>query len=154
MLEIERKFLLNNEGWRNKAVGKLYLQGYIRTQNPETTVRVRVVGEQGYLTIKGKSQGAARAEFEYEIPVAEATIMLEKLCDRPLIAKKRYKIEYKGLIWEVDEFMGENEGLILAEVELETAEQEIVLPDWIGKEVTGDLKYYNASLAQNPYQSW
>jgi adenylate cyclase len=152
-IEIERKFLVRGNAWRDLGVGKLYRQGYIHTVNG-TTVRVRIVGEEGYLTIKGKTQGISRPEFEYCIPVEEAKIMLDTLCDRPLIEKIRYKIERENLIWEVDEFLGENEGLILVEVELNEANQIINLPDWIGREVTEDKRYYNSNLTKYPYQKW
>ena len=98
--------------------------------------------------------GATRAEYEYEISVSDANEMLDSLCEKPIIEKNRTKIEYKGLIWEVDEFFGENEGLIFAEVELDSEDQDIALPEWIGEEVTGDPKYYNSNLVINPYNKW
>jgi CYTH domain-containing protein len=113
---------------------------------------VRVVGSQGYLTIKGLTTGSSRAEFEYEIPVDDAQELLETLCDHPLIEKTRYKINIGDLIWEVDEFWGENQGLILAEVELEIEDQNINIPHWIGKEVTSDPRYYNSNLVKNPFK--
>ena len=151
--EIERKFLVKENRWRSLGVGKMYRQGYIRTEN-KTTVRVRIAGDRGYLTIKGKTSGSVRTEFEYPIPVEEAQIMLDTLCDPPLIEKTRYRISQGDLVWEVDEFWGENKGLILAEVELIDENQEIDLPDWIGKEVTHDLRYYNVNLARHPYREW
>lgn len=150
--EIERKFLVVGEGWR-AAEGVLYRQGYLSTAQ-ERTVRVRVAGDKGYLTIKGLGQGAVRPEFEYEIPLADANQMLDELCLRPLIEKKRYKVSYGGLTWEVDEFLGENEGLLLAEVELSSEDQPFDLPGWAGQEVTGDPRYYNASLVERPYREW
>ncbi|ACK69016.1 adenylate cyclase [Gloeothece citriformis PCC 7424] len=153
-IEIERKFLVKGDGWRSLGSGIVYRQGYIGTQNPETTVRVRVIGEQGYLTLKGKTQGAVRAEFEYPIPVEDALEMLDTLCDRPLIEKTRYKIKQGELTWEVDEFIGDNQGLIIAEVELQQENQVIELPDWIAQEVTGDLRYYNVNLVKNPFLKW
>lgn len=153
-LEIERKFLLKGDAWRSLGSGTVYRQGYIRTENQQTTVRVRVIGEQGYLTLKGKTIGATRSEFEYPIPVVDAVEMLNFLCDRPLIEKTRYKIEFGGVIWEIDEFMGDNEGLIIAEVELEHEDQQLELPEWIGQEVTGDSKYYNVNLVRHPYTQW
>lgn len=150
--EIERKFLVKGDEWRSLAIGNRYCQGYLTTG--EKTVRVRVVGEQGYLTIKGPSQGIARAEYEYKIPVGDALEMLHNLCEPPLIEKTRYKIECGELIWEVDEFGGENQGLIMAEVELSDANQAIAIPDWIGEEVSGDPRYYNSSLVKNPYSRW
>lgn len=147
--EIERKFLVKGDGWRSLGVGEIYRQGYI-SNDKGRTVRVRVVGEQGYLTIKGSTTGMRRAEFEYKIPVEDAQELLETLCDRPFIEKTRYKINISDLTWEVDEFWGENQGLILAEVELETEDQNIELPDWIGEEVTHDPRYYNSNLVKNP----
>ena len=152
-LEIERKFLIKQDQWQPPNQGKIYRQGYIRTQNGNT-VRVRVAGDQGYLTIKGKTQSSTRSEFEYVIPLADAEEMLNTLCDRPLIEKIRYQVEINGLCWEVDQFLGENEGLLLAEVELETETQTISFPQWIDKEVTEDMRYYNVNLAENPYQNW
>jgi len=151
--EIERKFLLKSDRWRSLATGIAYRQGYI-TASAKRTVRVRVVGDQGYLTIKGETTGIARAEYEYGIPVQDALEMLHSLCDPPLIEKLRYRIEWEGLVWEVDEFEGENRGLILAEVELVDAQQAIALPDWIGKEVSDDPRYFNANLAKHPFCQW
>jgi adenylate cyclase len=108
----------------------------------------------GYLTIKGETRGATRQEFEYEIPVAEADALLDGLCERPLIEKVRYEVVYGGLTWEVDEFYGDNEGLVIAEVELTSEEQMFEKPDWVGQEVTGDARYYNVNLAKWPYKAW
>ncbi|MCU0534667.1 MAG: CYTH domain-containing protein [Hydrococcus sp. Prado102] len=152
-IEIERKFLVKGNEWRSLGSGQVYRQGYITTVN-NTTVRVRIAGDRGYLTIKGKTDGIARSEFEYPIPIEDAQIMLDTLCDRPLIEKIRHKIQLDDLVWEVDEFLGENEGLIMAEVELDDANRTIELPDWIDKEVSGDRKYYNSNLAKYPYQQW
>jgi len=158
--EIERKFLVKGEQWRRQsqpntslATGTVYRQGYLSTKKG-CSVRVRLAGEQGYLTIKGLTVGISRAEYEYAIPAEEAQEMLDNLCDRPLIEKTRYKIEFAGLIWEVDEFAGENQGLIVAEVELTHANQSIELPDWIDKEVSDDPRYYNVNLVQHPYSEW
>lgn len=151
--EIERKFLVKSEEWRNLATGIIYRQGYIATKKG-TTVRVRMAGNQGYLTIKGTSQGISRAEYEYEIPAADAQEMLDNLCEPPLIEKTRYKIAIDDLVWEVDEFVGENQGLIIAEVELSDANQTINIPNWIGQEVSDDARYYNANLVQHPYSQW
>lgn len=150
--EIERKFLVKDERWRSLATGQVYRQGYIATGL--RTVRVRVVGEQGYLTIKGPTVGISRAEFEYAIPVQDASEMLETLCDPPLIEKTRYKIPWAGLVWEVDEFAGVNRGLIMAEVELPDPNQPIDYPDWIGEEVSHDPRYYNSNLAKHPFTQW
>jgi adenylate cyclase len=151
--EIEKKFLLVNDDWRELGIGVPYCQGYISSEKGRT-VRVRIINDQGILTIKGPSDGAARLEFEYEIPVAEAREMLEFLCERPLIEKDRHKIEYAGFTWEVDEFKGDNRGLLFAEIELEEEGQEFEKPPWIGREVTGDSRYYNANLVKNPYSQW
>jgi adenylate cyclase len=150
--EIERKFLVKGEAWCTLGTGFVYRQGYIATG--ARTVRVRVVGEQGYLTIKGPTIGVARAEYEYAIPVEHALEMLQFLCDRPLIEKIRYRIPWAGLLWEIDEFAGENQGLIMAEVELHEANQPIEFPNWIGEEVTHDPRYYNSSLAKYPFSRW
>jgi len=152
-IEIERKFLLRDERWRSFSRGVLYRQGYLSVA-AERSVRIRIVGEQAWLTVKGKSKGMTRHEFEYEIPRRDAIHMLDDLCLKPLIEKKRYRIEMEGLCWEVDEFFGENAGLILAEVELDHPDQEILLPDWIGEEVTDDPRYYNASLVRKPFSTW
>jgi len=151
--EIERKFLLKNDAWRQGASGTRYRQGYLSTEK-QRTVRIRTIGEQGYLTIKGESVGAARSEYEYPIPLEHANEMLDQLCLRPIIEKVRYKIPFAGLTWEVDEFEGDNAGLVLAEVELESEEQSPQLQEWAGKEVTGDPSYYNTNLIANPYSRW
>lgn len=150
--EIERKYLVKNNDWKNLAQGILYRQGYIPTLGKQT-VRVRIAGDRGYLTIKGENIGETRSEFEYPIPLEDAAEMLDTLCDRPLIEKTRYKIPIGELIWEVDEFTGENQGLIIAEVELQAENQEIELPTWIEAQVT-DPKYYNSNLAKHPYSEW
>ena len=150
--EIERKFLLKNDNWRRNAKGTFYKQGYLSTQK-ERTARVRVSGQQAYLTIKGPSHGASRLEFEYKIPVNDALEILQ-LCEKPIIEKTRYIVQYKKLKWEIDEFEGENKGLILAEIELTHEDQKIELPEWIGDEVTGNPAYYNASLIKKPFSKW
>lgn len=152
-IEIERKFLLVGEAWKKLAQGVRYRQGYLSTSK-ESTVRVRTIENTGYLTVKGKSTGATRSEFEYEIPVEDANTMLDQLCAKPLIEKKRYKIEYEGFTWEVDEFFGENQGLVVAEIELESEDQPYTKPEWVGAEVTEDQRYFNSNLARNPYCSW
>ncbi len=151
--EIERKFLVKGDEWRSLGRGTGYRQGYISTKETGTTVRVRIVGDRGYLTIKGTTVGASRAEFEYPIPVEDAREMLDTLCDRPLIEKTRYRIQQGELTWEVDEFAGENQGLILAEVELDDENQTVELPEWIDREVS-DPKYFNVNLAKHPYSQW
>lgn len=152
--EIERKFLLKNEQWRGLAEGTLYRQGYISTDE-NRAVRVRVIGEKGFLTIKGRQETLlVRLEYEYEIPLEDANELLDKLCDRPIIEKYRYKIPFGGMVWELDEFLGENAGLFVAEVELSHESQTVELPDWVGDEVTEDPRYLNVNLIQNPYNTW
>lgn len=158
-IEIERKFLLTSDEWRHNAQGQKYVQGYIN-QEPGRTVRVRITEENSYLTIKGKPTehagklGSAKLEFEYIIPQADAEEMIEKLCSGPIISKTRYRVQHKGFVWEVDEFYGDNEGLILAEIELEHEDQHFETPSWIGEEVTSDKRYYNARLSRYPYSEW
>ncbi len=151
--EIERKFLLSSDEWRRGAQGQLYRQGYLSTDTART-VRVRIVGQRALLTIKGLTRGISRLEFEYEIPLADATRLLDELCHRPLIEKTRYEVGHAGLTWEIDEFHGDNKGLVVAEVELSAEDQHIELPGWVGAEVSGDARYYNANLAQHPYSQW
>ena len=151
-IEIERKFLVKGNDWR-EAEGAEYRQGYLNTVK-ERTVRVRVARESSHLTIKGPPSGATRAESEYEIPVKDANEMLDELCERPLIEKRRFRVEYGNRIWEVDEFLGENQGLVLAEVELESEDQDFNRPPWIGSEVTDDARYFNANLVRDPYSTW
>lgn len=127
------------------------VQGYLNTDKART-VRVRLAGDRAFLTIKGKSEGISRAEYEYEIPHADASELLN-LCDS-VIDKCRYTLEVLGLVWEVDEFFGANEGLVVAEVELKSETHSITLPDWVGEEVSGDWRYFNSSLIQNPYCTW
>ena len=157
-VEIERKFRVKNDAWRLDAHGQRiagvpFRQGYLPTQD-ETTVRVRLQGNEARLTIKGKTRGLSRAEYEYSIPVDDANEMLSNLCQKPLIEKVRYRREESGLIWEIDEFGGDNAGLIVAEVELEAEDQHVSLPQWVGQEVSADDRYYNVNLVRNPYTSW
>jgi adenylate cyclase len=152
-VEIERKFLVTDDSWRSLATGTLYRQGYIATE-AGATVRVRLVGDRGYLTIKSKLGQISRTEYEYPIPASDAREMLDNLCEPPLIEKIRYKIPLAELIWEIDEFAGENEGLILAEVELPTENYSFNLPEWIGREVSDDPRYFNASLVKYPFKKW
>jgi len=151
--EIERKFLVTNDAWRGLGTHSVFRQGYLSTVK-ERTVRVRVIGDRGFLTIKGITVGATRTEFEYPIPADDAEAMLDDLCERPLIEKTRHIVESGELTWEIDEFAGVNQGLIVAEVELESADQEILLPEWIGAEVTDDPRYFNANLIADPYSKW
>jgi CYTH domain-containing protein len=152
-MEIERKFRVRSDAWRVGATGETYRQGYLSSVQ-ERTVRVRVAGTRAMLTIKGPTRGISRLEFEYPIPLDDANMLLDELCEGPLIDKVRYRIPYGGLIWEVDEFGGDNAGLVIAEVELAHEQQAIELPPWIGAEVSGDSRYFNSSLARHPYSQW
>lgn len=152
-IEIERKFLLQGDDWRQGAHGTLYRQGYLCT-DPERTVRIRVGGNEAILAIKGAGDGLARPEFEYPLPMEEAMTLLDNLCLQPFVEKLRYLVPFAGLTWEIDEFLGANAGLILAEIELEHVDQTVALPPWIGREVTGDPRYYNAWLARHPFGAW
>jgi CYTH domain-containing protein len=151
--EIERKFLVQSEEWRAGEAAQFCRQGYLAT-TPGCAIRIRVLGEQGYLTIKGRRKGISRLEFEYSIPLAEAHAMLDTLCSGPLIEKYRHIRHHAGLKWEIDEFMGENRGLIVAEVELRAADQVIGFPSWVGPEVSEDPRYLNENLATRPYALW
>jgi adenylate cyclase len=146
-VEIERKFLVMHDGWRRPEPGQRYHQGYLC--KGEVTVRVRCAGSRGFLTIKGGINGPVRPEFEYEIPADEAEELLN-LCHRPLIEKVRHEVLHSGMVWHVDEFAGENTGLVLAEIELSHPGQAVVLPDWVGAEVTSDERYRNSRLADAP----
>ena len=149
--EIEKKFLVKEAAWRNQK-GTRYRQGYLNSAK-ERIVRVRTIKDKGYLTIKGITVGASRMECEYEIPRRDADKLLD-ICEKPLIEKTRYKVEEGGVVWEIDEFVGENQGLIVAEVELESEDQRFPKPDWVGEEVTGDPRYFNSNLIKNPYTKW
>jgi adenylate cyclase len=151
--EIERKFLVDFEQIEGLDEGTSIKQGYIETKDL-TVVRVRTRDEDAFLTIKGSNKGMSRLEFEYSIPLNEAKEMLEKLCSKPIIDKTRYLLNYEGHIWEIDVFYGGNEGLIVAEVELKTENENVILPPWIIKEVTSEERYYNSSLLNNPYKNW
>lgn len=172
--EIERKFLIKSDAYRQLATGTYYRQGYIPTVNG-MTVRIRIAGERAFTTFKDHAVGLTRHEFEYEIPVADAQQMLTLMCEQPQIEKHRYVIPIEncndatghpctatlldgtpveGLHWEVDEFHGDNEGLIVAELEVPSEEVHFTLPAWIGQEVTGDHRYYNSQLCKVPYKKW
>jgi CYTH domain-containing protein len=152
--EIERKYLIDFENWQKieKPLGQQYRQGYLLT-DPQKTIRVRLTETTGFLTIKGLTIGATRPEYEYEIPAAEAGELLDNFSISEL-SKTRYKISFKDKIWEIDEFSGENSGLIIAEIELESEDEHFECPDWVGEEVTGQEKYYNSNLTIVPYKSW
>jgi CYTH domain-containing protein len=151
--EIEKKFLVTSSAWKRGATGHVYRQGYLSIDR-KRTVRIRVVGEQGVLTIKGERIGDTAPEFEYPIPVADARTLLDTLCLRPLIEKTRYTIDHKGHTWEVDAFHGDNEGLVVAEIELTREGEPFERPEWIGEEVTKDFRYTNANLVDHPYATW
>ena len=153
-IEIERKFLVKQEIWAQleKPDGEFYRQGYLLT-DPTKTIRVRQTSEKGFLTIKGISVGASRAEFEYEIPHEEAKELLDQFSVSEL-SKIRYKILFENKLWEVDEFLGENEGLMVAEIELQSEDETFSTPNWFGEEVTGEEKYYNSNLTLLPFKNW
>lgn len=151
--EIERKFLVKSLEWKEQAEGILYRQGYLNSLK-ERTVRIRTINEKAFITIKGITVGVSRLEFEYEIPFADAKQMLDELVEKPIIEKYRYKLKQGDLMWEIDEFLGENEGLIVAEVELKDAQQTFVKPAWLGEEVSSDPRYFNSNLVLNPYKNW
>ena len=152
-LEIERKFLVTGEEWRHSSASFDFRQGYLSTVK-ERTVRVRVAAGKGTLTVKGITIDATRTELDYEIPVADAQLMLDELCERPIIEKVRHVVEWGDLTWEIDEFRGANDGLVVAEVELDDAHRDIELPPWIGDEVTDDPRYFNSNLIARPYSTW
>jgi CYTH domain-containing protein len=151
-IEIERKFLVRGDDWRSTATGIRYRQGYL-CNRPGCSVRVRLGGAAAWLTVKGETIGMARPDFEYPVPLSDADGLLA-LCLQPLIEKVRYRVSVAGLVWEVDEFAGDNAGLVLAEVELSHAGQAIELPSWAGREVTGDPRYYNTNLQRHPFRQW
>jgi CYTH domain-containing protein len=149
--EIERKFLVIGEDWR--CVKPVYFcQGYLN-RDKHRTVRVRVFGENAVITVKGISTGATRAEFEYPIPVVDGKQLLQ-LCEQPLIEKNRYVISYAGKKWEVDEFLGNNQGLVVAEIELLSEDESFDTPDWVGDDVTDDSRYFNSQLSATPFSTW
>lgn len=153
-VEIERKFLLANDHWRRQVTrSEPFKQGYLSSE-PTTSVRVRLSGDKAWLNIKSATVGAKRLEFEYEIPAADGEHLLDRLCRRPLVEKIRHYIPAGELVWEIDEFFGANQGLIVAEIELAHEQQSFVCPDWLGSEVTGDARYYNNNLILNPYSVW
>ena len=152
-IEIERKFLVVSDEWKRLAEPVFMRQGYICSL-PGRVVRVRIEADSAMLTMKGKSSGISRGEWEYAIPLMDAEELLRDLCEQPLIEKKRYRIAIDGLVWEVDEFLGDNAGLIVAEVELLSEEQNVILPNWVGEEVSHDHRYANANLFKHPYTRW
>jgi adenylate cyclase len=151
--EIERKFLVDTALRRATAGGTLYRQGYLSSAK-ERVVRVRIAGDRGFLTIKGLTTGVSRLEFEYPIPLSDATGMLDQLCGRPLIEKTRYREVFADRTWEIDVFHGDNDGLVVAEVEIAHPEDKVELPRWAGAEVSNDPRYFNNNLAAHPYRYW
>jgi adenylate cyclase len=152
--EIERKFLVRDSSWRAQADhGERLRQGYL-AGGEQGSVRVRIGGGQARLNIKGRTLGAVRREFDYPIPLDDAAVLLDELCERPLIEKTRYRVAHAGHVWEVDEFAGDNHGLVVAEIELEAADAPFERPAWVGDEVTDDARYYNVALARHPYRAW
>ena len=152
-VEIERKFLVTGDAWRALGAPGLLRQGYLST-DPARTVRVRVENGQGALTIKGKNRGATRGEWEYPIPADEAAELLDTLCPAPLVEKYRTRVTVGNHVWEVDEFLGANAGLLVAEIELTAEDEMFLLPDWVGAEVTGEARYYNSQLLRLPFSQW
>lgn len=153
-VEIERKFLVINDDWREGAdQGTLFRQGYL-IGSEDASVRVRIEGDKGRLNIKSATLGIRRSEYEYDIPLPDAEELLENLCEKPLIEKVRYHHLHAGHEWEIDIFLGDNEGLIVAEVELQDENESIELPAWIGKEVSSEPRYYNVCLVKEPYKQW
>lgn len=153
-LEVEHKFLLANDGWRNQIHHSVhYKQGYL-SSSPMSSVRVRISDHQAWLNIKSATIGSHRQEFEYEIPLTDANAILDELCHKPLIEKIRHIVHHDTHTWEIDEFMGDNAGLIVAEVELSQIGESFAKPAWIGEEVTEDLRYYNNNLSKHPFKDW
>ncbi|MDQ7970603.1 MAG: CYTH domain-containing protein [Oxalicibacterium faecigallinarum] len=152
-VEIERKFLVVGDAWKSLGTATTLRQGYL-SSHPDRVVRVRVEGQTATLTIKGKNQGISRGEWEYDIPLEEANALLSNLCERPLIEKMRTRITHAGMVWEVDAFSGDNAGLVVAEIELESETQRFDKPDWIGAEVSDDPRYFNANLLKHPFSKW
>ncbi|MBR4118676.1 MAG: CYTH domain-containing protein [Bacteroidales bacterium] len=152
--EIERKYLVTDNQYRSQSNVTYILQGYLISQK-ERVVRVRIKGDKGYITIKGENIGATRLEYEYAIPVVEAKEIIDNLCEKPVIEKNRYLYKAEDdHIWEIDEFLRDNQGLVVAEIELSDEQEEFVLPEWVGEEVTSDPRYYNSNLIGNPYKNW
>lgn len=152
--EIERKFLVRDERWRDTARDvERYRQGYLASA-PQCSIRVRLAGERGYLNIKSATLGVRRSEYDYEIPADEARQLLDELCTGPLIDKHRYLVDYGGHTWEIDVFEGDNAGLVVAEIELDSEDEAFERPPWLGDEVSDDPRYYNVSLVQHPFKDW
>lgn len=152
--EIERKFLVVGDEWRKGAVGTHYRQGYLNSVK-ERTVRIRTINDKAFLTVKGLTVGCTRLEFEYAIPYDDCVKMLDELAEKPIIEKTRYKIPAgNDLTWEIDEFHGVNEGLVVAEIEIPSEDTAFVKPEWIGEEVSSDPRYFNSNLVAHPFTTW
>lgn len=153
-LEIERKYLVINDNWKSAVEGESVLkQGYLTAQ-PEVTVRVRIAGERAQLNIKGGMKGISRSEYEYEIPLPDAEEIIANLVTGSVIDKTRYKVRCGDHLWDLDLFHGDNAGLVIAEIELESETESFHMPDWVGQEVSRDARYYNANLIKHPYRDW
>jgi adenylate cyclase len=153
-IEIERKFLLKDDSWRQHAdAGTVYRQGYLIGAK-QASVRVRIEGDKAFINIKSMTLGVSRLEYQYPIPVQDAEELLDTLCDKPLVEKTRYRIQHAGHEWEIDVFEGDNAGLVVAEVELSAVDEQLSLPDWAGIEVSSDPRYYNVNLVKHPYTTW
>lgn len=153
-VEIERKFTLKNDNWRKDVQrSQRYVQGYL-AGNDLSSIRVRIAGEKANLNIKSATLGIFRQEYEYDIPLSDAEEMIETLAEKPVIDKVRHFVSFAGKTWEIDEFSGENQGLIVAEVELDSENEQITLPEWVDEDVSQDTRYYNVCLVKNPYKNW
>jgi len=155
MIEIERKYLVNSRDYRSLAFSKSHIvQGFLST-HPDRIVRIRIMNDNAFLTVKGRSNTAGTTRFEWEkkIPVHEAKLLLE-LCEKEILEKTRFYIKMGGHIIEVDEFLGSNKGLVIAEIEIENEDENIQVPSWVGLEITGDIKYYNSQLSKCPFKEW
>ena len=152
--EIERKFLLKNDSWRKEAnESSMIRQGYL-AGTEKSSIRVRVSGEKANINIKSATLDVTRQEYEYAIPLSEANEILDTLCECSLIEKTRYHVQHGNHVWEVDEFYGDNQGLVVAEIELNSADENFERPDWVGEEVSDDTRYYNVCLVKHPYKDW
>lgn len=153
-IEVEHKFLIKNDNWRQQiSHSARYSQGYLSSQ-PTSSIRVRICDTKAWLNIKSATIGTHRLEYEYEIPLTDADEILHELCVKPFIEKTRHFVLYEGYTWEIDEFQGDNEGLIVAEIELSEIGQSFPKPEWLGREVTHDLRYYNNNLCMTPFSKW
>ena len=157
-IEIERKFLVTGDSWREHVVRQVNMrQGYLNrvsADGSKASVRIRIAGDEAFLNIKEAVTGSARLEYDYGVPLPDASEMLDELCQEPLIEKTRYIVEYAGFTWEIDVFHGDNAGLVVAEIELPSEDATFEKPGWLGREVTEQRRYYNAALSEKPYRDW